>query len=117
MPSPPGSHPSRQLTVRLPWHVWARLQALAAAAPVYAPAVEGGVALTGGITLTLSLAPAGGAALGGLAGVSFTVALASTGGAVLGGEAAPPWDALAAASGGAAVRGSARADFRRRHSH
>lgn len=33
MPSPPGSHPSRQLTVRLPWHVWARLVALAAADP------------------------------------------------------------------------------------
>jgi len=33
MPSPPGSHPSRQITVRLPWHVWARLQALAAADP------------------------------------------------------------------------------------
>ena len=33
MPSPPGSHPSRQLTVRLPWHVWTRLQALAAADP------------------------------------------------------------------------------------
>lgn len=33
MPSPPGSHPSRQLTVRLPWPVWQRLCTLAASDP------------------------------------------------------------------------------------